>query len=347
MNCLTRISLSLLALSVYTMPMFAEKIPNKEAPNWNQALNQLVTEHRDNLGLVGLGAMVMRDGEVIASAVAGERKHRSGILLTDRDKWHIGSITKSFTATMIARLVERGELDWDTTIGDIWGVSEGISESWQHVTLEHLLTHTSGAARDVTFPWFFKEPDEGPARMAARESIVLSFLNDEPKFPAGGRFFYSNAGIVIAGVMAEKTTGLPWEELIRKEIFAPLGIQSGGFGAPKGHSGMLEQPRGHYNIFRFIVSADTEDDTSPVIGPAGTIHIALDELLIYANDHLQGKSGQGKLLEAETYQHLHKPILGDYAYGWVVKSHEDWANGPIMWHSGSNGLWYALLVILP
>jgi CubicO group peptidase (beta-lactamase class C family) len=327
--------------------VFAESM--QEEQNWNQMLNRLVVERRDNLGLVGLGAMVMQDGKVIASAVDGERKYRSGVLLTDQDKWHIGSITKSFTATMIARLVERDELTWNTTIGDVYADSTTISESWHSVTVEQLLTHTSGASNDFspTLSYLFRKPAEGSARMAAREALILKFLKDkEPESPAGSRFFYSNTGVLIAGVMAEKITGLPWEELIRNEIFTPLGIRSGGFGSPEDQETKLEQPRGHKSFLGFIVAVDT-DINRPVLAPAGGIHIALEDLLIYANDHLQGEAGRGKLLKAETYQHLHKPILEDYAYGWVVKPHEAWANEPVIFHAGSNGHWYAELAILP
>lgn len=120
MNFLTPALSSLVALFIYVAPISAAEPSNTQIPDMNKSLSYLVSKHQENLGLVGLGAMIMQDGEILASAVAGERKHRSGVLLTDKDKWHIGSITKSFTATMIARLVERGELTWDTTIGEVY-----------------------------------------------------------------------------------------------------------------------------------------------------------------------------------------------------------------------------------
>jgi len=348
MNCLTRTLTALAAPVLYATSVFAAEVPATEVTDFNQTLSQVVTEHRNNLGLVGLGAMVMQDGKVIASAVAGERKHGSGVLLTDQDKWHIGSIGKSMTATMLARLVERGELTWDTTIGDIYGDSAKVNEGWHHVTVEQLLTHTAGAVDNYipTFTYLFRNPAEGPARMAARDGMVLKFLKREPDYPAGSRFSYANTGYLIAAAMAEKITGLPWEELVRNEVFTPLGIQSVGFGSPTGRDGRLEQPLGHKSLLGFIVSVDS--DVNPLIlGPAGTMHISLNDLLVYANEHLQGRSGRGKLLKAETYQHLHTPRLETYAYGWAISPHEPWANEPVIFHGGSNGHWYAMLVILP
>lgn len=338
---------SLVTVGALVAPCFAAVASNNDQVDLNQALQRIVNEHRNDLGVVGFGAMIMRDDEVIASAVAGERKHGSGVLLRHEDKWHLGSITKSFTSTLIGRLVERGVLSWETTIGDVFPELRQIDERWRSVTIAQLLTHTSGASSSFKRPWsfYFRTHAEGAERSAAREALIAEFLKNEPEFPAGTRFMYSNAGYLIAGVMAERKTGSSWEDLIRKEIFAPLQLRSGGFGHPKDPGGTLEQPRGHKKVLGLIVSVDK--DPVLVIGPAGSIHMSLRDLLVYANDHLQGAAGNGKLLEARTYQRLQRPVLDNYAYGWVVLPDEEWAKGALIWHNGSNGMWDALLAILP
>lgn len=344
MNPITRGCVFLCALAA---PCLAAAEPSSAQADLSRALQRIVSEHRDELGVVGFGAMVMRDGEVVASAVAGERKHGSGVALTDQDKWHIGSITKSFTATLIGRLVERGVMSWDTTIGEVFSDLTAMHERWRPVTLAQLLTHTSGASSSFKRPWsyYFRTHDEGAERSDARETLVADFLKNEPAAPAGTKFMYSNAGYLIAGVMAERKTGSTWEDLIRKEIFRPLQLRSGGFGHPEDLNRQLEQPRGHKTTLGFIVSADS--DPVLVIGPAGSIHLSLRDLLVYANDHLQGAAGRGKLLRPETYERLQRPVLDNYAYGWIVLPNEEWAKGALIWHNGSNGMWDALLALLP
>lgn len=312
-----------------------------------QTLSHLVNEQRMKAGLIGLGVMVMQNGEIITSAVSGERKKNTGVLLTDKDRWHIGSITKSITATMIARLVERGELNWDTSIEDVFHDTQDLHRSWGKTTLQQLLTHTSGAPSNFPFMTNFKHPPEGSERMAARESAVVSILRKPPESEPGSTFVYSNVGYTIAGVIAEKITGLPWEELIRQEIFRPLQIRTGGFGPPKDNGDKLSQPRGHSKLLGITIAAETDDDNSPIMGPAGTIHMTLADLITHANDHLQGANGRGSLLTDKTYQHLHSPVLNGYAFGWVVSPHQDWARGPVLWHNGSNTMWYALVAIMP
>lgn len=343
---MTPITRALLGLALFAMTSaFAGK--SGTDATYQEALDRLVSEHRNKHELVGLGVMVMRDSEVIASSVAGERKHGSGVALTAQDKWHIGSITKSFTATLIARMVERGTLDWDTTIGDVFRDSSEIDDAWRAVTVEQLLTHTSGASNKLKRPlsYLFREHPEGPTRTAARETLALDSMKTAPVSPPGTAFRYSNAGVLIAGVMAEKLTGVTWEDLIRREIFVPLDLRSGGFGHPEDREHRLEQPRGHRSVLGLTISVD--DDPTVVIGPAGSIHLSLGDLLVYANDHLQGEAGRGRLLKTETYKKLHTPVLDNYAFGWVLNPHAEWSSGRVIWHNGSNGMWDALLALSP
>ena len=170
-------------------------------------------------------------------------------------------------------------------------------------------------------------------------------LKSPPQAPPGSRFQYSNAGYTIAGVIAEITTETPWETLIEDQVFTPLKLQSTGFGVPRITQNKLEQPRGHRTSWGMTKS--NREDNSPIIGPAGSIHMSMEDLLTYANDHLQGRRGKGILLEKQTYEALHTPNLNNYAYGWVVTQSQDWANGPIIWHNGSNTSWYTMLAMLP
>lgn len=297
--------------------------------------------------LVGLGAVVILNGEIAATAVHGKRKKSSEARLTDKDKWHIGSVTKSFTATLLARLVDQGLLSWETTIGDVYAERDPLNQQWQGVTLEQLLTHTAGAPANFSRAIALKNPPAGAVRMAEREGAALEILRQRPKFNSGQQYLYSNVGYTIAGAMAEKMTGLPWEQLIEREIFTPLKLSSGGFGPPQDNGIELSQPRGHKRWFGLTFAASNEDDNTPIIGPAGTIHLTLQDLATYANEHLQGARGEGTLLTSDTFKRLHTPLLEDYAYGWVTKSPIDLAAGPVLWHNGSNTMWYTLVVLLP
>ena len=133
-------------------------------------------------------------------------------------------------------------------------------------------------------------------------------------------FHYSNADYVIAGAIAERAAGEPWDELIVHELFEPLGMASSGFGAP-GIASKLDQPWGHYEGRSRVVPVEPglAADSPPALGPAGTIHASLGDVRRYLSAHLLGARGRGWLMAPETFAQMHRSRRGeDYALGWVV-----------------------------
>lgn len=319
--------------------------PKSDGPE-GAALAERVAALRKEHKLVGLAAMVMIDGKVIATAAAGERKIHSGVPIELDDEWHIGSITKSVTATMIARLVESGQMKWTDTVGDHFS-DAAIHEDWKPVTLQQLLTHTSGAPANFSLAVRLKKPALGPECMQERRQSVIEVMAKKPERPPGEKFAYSNVGYTIAGAMAENATGVSWEDLVKREVFEPLELQGAGFGPPKSPADTLDQPHGHRGQFGWKTSANDDDDNTPIMGPAGTVHMTLADLCTFATEHLRGELGNGKLHSAETYKKLHTPQLQNYACGWVQKPASDELPHTVFWHNGSNTMWYALVVFIP
>jgi CubicO group peptidase (beta-lactamase class C family) len=310
------------------------------------SLTDLVAGLREEKQLVGLAAMVMVDGKVVASAVDGERKNWSGVWLEIGDRWHLGGISKSITATMIARLVESGRMKWSDTIGEIFpGAS--VHEHWKPVTLRQLLTDTAGAPANFPKDVWYQRPALGFECTEARREAVLNLIAHKPTYPPGKQFAYSSVGYTIAGAMAEKVTGATWEDLMKREVFEPLELNEAGFGPPKSADETLQQPRGHQKVVDGKIAVNDAADNTPIIGPAATIHMTLQNLCNFAREHLQGERGKGKLLSAETYKKLHTPELDDYACGWLGKQPNKEIPYTAYWHNGTNTMWYALVVFIP
>jgi len=102
---------------------------------------------------------------------------------------------------------------------------------------------------------------------------VANILRKPPVYTSKSKHLYSNIGYTIAESLASRS----WEDLIREEIFQPLGLDSAGFGPPKDHRNMLEQPREHQkSLFsRGGKSVTSEVDNTSIIGPAGSIYMSL------------------------------------------------------------------------
>lgn len=309
------------------------------------ALARMITDQWKERKLVGLAAMVMVDGQIESAAAQGERMAGSGAPLEITDRWHLGGITKSITATMIARLVESGQMRWSDTVGTYFPEAS-VHDDWKPVTLKQLLTDTAGAPRSFPSDVSHQRTAVGPECTQARRVAVLNVLAEKPAEPPGEQNTYSNVSVTIAAAMAEKATGATWEDLVKREVFEPLKLEGAGFGPPRS-SARLEQPRGHRTRLAEKIAVDDKADNSPIMGPSGSVHMTLNDVCVYATEHLRGELGDGKLLMAETYQLLHTPELNQYASGWIRMETRGMAPSAMYWHNGSNTMWYALIVFIP
>ena len=142
-----------------------------------------------------------------------EQAREAGIAVTADDLWHIGSDTKSMTATLVARLVERGVIGWDDTIGEHLGaVIEDMDPVYPALTFRHLLSHRAGLPANigmVDMIRFQMEGTGGRPMPEQRLDYATRILRTAPAAEPETRFFYSNAGYVIAGAMLEQVMGKP------------------------------------------------------------------------------------------------------------------------------------------
>jgi len=314
-------------------------------------LEKTLTAAREKDHLPAVAALIQIDGKIAAEAALGLRALGHPEAVTTNDHWHIGSDTKAFTATMIARLVEMGVMHFDDTLAASFpAFAPAMDPAYRNVTVLQLLSHTAGLPSltdDKDLPPFMAVIKSANGVKAQREAIARKYLTIPPASKAG-EFVYSNLGFIIAGAIAEAKTGKTWEDLIREQIFMPLGIKNAGFGAP-GTADKLDQPWGHEEKDGKPVALDpsrADADNPPALGPAGTINIALKDWLLFAQDQLDGEHGHGKLLKPETYRKLHTPLTGNYALGWGAKLGPDGV--PLLiTHTGSNGYWLADIRIMP
>lgn len=328
------------------MPRLSYDGPVQSSGPKGDWLASLVTEQRKEKNLVGLAAMVMVDGQVEAVAAQGERKIGSGVSLDLDDQWHLGGITKSITATMIARLIESGKMQWDDTVGEVFP-DAAIHKDWQQVTLKQLLTDTAGAPSTFSDEIRRQHPALGSESTKARREAVLKVLADKPDYPPGEKHVYSNVGMTIASAMAEEVTGDTWEDLVKREVFEPLQLKDSGFGPPTSSDEKLEQPRGHRLLSSRKYATDVDSDNTFIMSPVGAVHMTLGDLCTYAMEHLRGDLGEGKILSTDSYQQLHMPELDQQASGWVKIEPSKETPFTLYWHNGSNTMWYALVVFIP
>jgi CubicO group peptidase (beta-lactamase class C family) len=287
-----------------------------------------------------IAALVMRDGKVVESGVAGARRNDRPDPARADDVWLIGSDAKPMTAALVARLVDRGVLSWDTPLAKLLpDLADGMRPEYRGVTLVQLLSHRAGLPHDDAsmdfFNTFFADT-RSPA--AQRLAYLAHALKDAPAGPVG-TFSYSNTGFLLAAAVAEHATGVSYEELMRREIFAPLGMTSVGFGITTDG-----QPQGHH-----AGKVATLADANPAMfAPAGNLHLSLADWAKFCLDQMDGYHGGGKLLKPETYRMMETRLPGaETGLAWGVADSVAGFAGPGLTHAGSDGNWYALVALFP
>jgi len=242
-------------------------------------LAAILEEARAKHDVPAAAAWVSRRGEKVAVAAVGLRREGGTERVTLDDRFHLGSVSKSLNAVLIATLVDEGRLRWDEPIEKLfpdWPVHRAL----RGVTLAQLLAHHSGIAGFRGSGDFADAPRlYGDAR-SQRMQFTQWLIAQKPATEVG-QFSYSNAGVAIAAAAAERVTGKPWEDLMRERVFAPLGMTRAGFGWP-GRAGDHE-PWGHYLRGALKVPHD----------PSGPYEVAVDSSHLYWAD-----SGDITIVEA-------------------------------------------------
>ncbi len=289
-------------------------------------LSRIVEEQ----GIPALSATFFQDTEILESASVGLRSEGSPHSVTATDQWHVGSITKSMTATLVAILVEEEVLEWGTTISDVF--ADAANEPYGDITIVELLSHTAGVTQNEDLG--IDHLDGAPVSDKRLEWAVAAL---ESGLSARGTHRYTNNNYVIIGVLLEALTGTPWESLLTMKLLEPLGMSQTAFGAP-GTAGGTDQPWGHTGSPGDWSPRDPGDvfsDNPQAIGPAGTVHTTVNDLAKYVAVHL----GHSQLLSEASLIKLHSEVGNSgYALGWNVSPFG-------VFHAGSNGRWFAQLVI--
>ncbi|MEM7307481.1 MAG: serine hydrolase domain-containing protein [Planctomycetota bacterium] len=345
---------------VLTLPLLAAAGPQDPAPEPVRDLAPLLAEILGDFDVPGLGAVVTTSQGTVALGVAGVRERGSGTPIQPDDRFHIGSCTKSMTATLVALWIEAGELDWDTPLSDaLPELAREGDQPWHGATVMQLLSHTAGMPQSLqgygtTGLAFLSRTKPMPE---LRRFALAAILEKPPLSAPGTEYLYSNFGYVAAGAIVERLGEASWEEQLRARLFEPLGMESAGFGPPDAPyfvdaedegdgDAAPPQPRAH----RSGGKPAPAFDNAPALGPAGTVHCSLADWAKYARLHLAGARGtEGLLLTPETFAVLHTAAPATdstYGGGWVL-TRRGWSQGKVIMHDGSNTAWFAYAWLAP
>ncbi|MGH8854419.1 MAG: serine hydrolase domain-containing protein [Telluria sp.] len=269
----------------------------------------------------GATVIVVKDGKTVLRRAYGMANTAKGVKMAPEMALRIGSITKQFTATAILLLADEGKL---ALADDITKYLPDYPTKGRKITIEHLLTHTSGIAR------FTSKPDY-ETRMTQDLTVaqmIASFKDDPLDFEPGSQYRYNNSGYFLLGAIIEKVSGQPYANFIAQRIFVPLGM----------HDSYYE---GHPRSKGPVAAGHTRTDQG--FGPARPISMsqpyAAGALVSTVDDLARWDAAvsSGRLLKPASWQKAftsHRLADGKatgYGYGWNVSTVQ---GAPTVEHGG-------------
>jgi CubicO group peptidase (beta-lactamase class C family) len=294
----------------------------------------------------GAAVGILLDGSIYMAQGLGVRSIRSSAPVNTDTAFGIASLTKAFTATVIAMLVDEGKLQWDAPVRSFlpaFQLCKPIPSD--QVTLRDLASHRTGVPRYDTL-WRFKHE--------SRADLVSSLQYLPPNKPFREAFQYSNLMYVAAGFVAGERAGSTWEHLIETRLFAPLGTS---------HSTTsLELMRRNANFAApHIFKNGRLQEVSPTtfqpfgMGPNGAINSSVSDMLRFLALHLdEGVSHGNRLVSIAQMHELHTPVIavpatevdpaGAYALGWFVQK---WNGHTVLLHPGGIGGYSSFMLLVP
>jgi len=256
----------------------------------------------------GAAVVVRRDGQTIFRKGYGLADLELGVKVEPDMVFRLGSITKQFTAVAVLLLAEQGKLSLGDEIGKY---IPAFPTGDKTVTIEHLLTHTSGIKSytnmEEWLPLWRKDMTPGE---------IIGMSKDKPfEFNPGERWNYNNTGYVMLGAIIEKVSGQTYEEFIQTNIFTPLGMNHSHYdntervisrrvpGYQKGNDGFINAP--------FLSM------TQPYA--AGSLLSSVDDMAVWNYAVFSGKLLKKEWLDkAFTPYRLANGESTGYGYGWFI-----------------------------
>jgi CubicO group peptidase (beta-lactamase class C family) len=305
---------------------------------------RLVAEAMDEWKIPGLSLAVVQNGEVALVRAYGLRDVEAGLKVTADTQFLIGSITKSFTSTGLALLVDERRLDWKKPVRDYipeFRLHDAVATD--RLTVRDLLCHHSGLPRH---DWLWLPGDLSPAQMLA----AMRYL--EPSDDIRSTFQYLNLGYLVAGMVAERISGHSWIDFTRARLTDKLHMNVTFTVADLAAAADAAVP--------YAMNGDSRLRAKllPIhVTAAGGINTSIASMANWLRLHLDnGEFDEQQLLSSASIRELQTPRVhvsapefaeyGDLHYGLGFRSH--WYRGErVVWHGGGWIGWSTLMTMLP
>jgi D-alanyl-D-alanine carboxypeptidase len=269
----------------------------------------------------GAAVIAVKDGKVVFRKGYGMANLELGVPIRPEMVFRLGSITKQFTTVAILMLAEQGKL---SVTDEITKYLPDFPTQGHKITIENLLTHTSGVKNYTSLPEWL------PLwRKDMTVTDLIALFKDKPlDFAPGEKWSYSNSGYILLGAIIEKVSGQKYEDFIEKRIFAPIGMTHSFYD----HTDRLIPGRvqGYSKDKDGFVNCAYLSMTQPY--SAGSLASSVDDLALWDQAlYTEKLVKQESLKRAWTTFHLNNGKPTNYGYGWGISLLD---RHPVIAHDG-------------
>ncbi len=311
-------------------------------------IDKVVAASMAKFGSPGAAVGVIKDGKVVFEKAYGLRNVEEKLPVTPDTLFPIGSISKGFTVTLAAMMVDEGKMDWDTPVRAYlpWFALKDPVASEQ-ITLRDMFTHMSGLPSHDTIRY---------AVPHSREDLVRGLRYLEPNITFRQRYQYNNLIFTAAGYIVGHVADSDWESLVRQRIFGPLEMKSSNTSVSDSARtdnfsyGYLQNLKGDGPRFRRL---DLYDYQKFGVGPNGAVNSTLNDMLHYLSFQMNNGQFEGRRLVSEKQMtEMHSGLVstgGDkygeqYGMAWFVR---DYGGYRLVSHAGGIFGFHVLIGFIP
>ncbi|MCU1240461.1 MAG: penicillin-binding protein [Candidatus Acidoferrum typicum] len=310
-------------------------------PSERRAMAEVAEDYRRKFDAPGLSVAIAREGRLAYAQAFGVTGHGSRKELTTSNLFRIASVSKPITSAAIFHLIEEGRLRLDDTVigrSGVLGTQYGrkpYGQGIEQITIDHLLTHTSGDW-DLWHDPMFSKPEMDQAELISWALDTLPLKNTPGKV-----FAYSNFGYCLLGRVIEKITGQPYSTYVQKTVLLPSGITEMRIGGNR----VKDRVPGEVTYYQQTLAEGENHNDDPYAlnvkrmdSHGGWIATPTD-LVCFAT-HVDGFEASRNILKTEIIRRMTTPSEANpnYARGWHVNAEGHW------WHGGDLGGTSAVLV---
>src|SRR5213080_4608016 len=289
----------------------------------------------------GFAIGVVRNGKLIFAKGFGVAKLGVNTPITSKSLFHMASVTKTFVATAVMQLVEKGKIDLDAPLIRYLPYFRLNDERYRTITIRQMLSHTSGIPDTVNYNWDKPEYDAG-----ALERFVHSIADQKLVFPPGEKFAYSNTAYEILGDVIAKVSGESFEDYVQHNILTPLGMKDSTLLVREANPQLLTSPHVVENQ-KTIVSKIFPYNRAHA--PSSTLYSSIEDMSRWAIANLNhGELDGQRILKRETIDSMWRPVVDAFnlkeGISWFTTEKQ---GHRLVLHSGGDVGFESLLILAP